>query len=331
MVVARGGRRGPSRPANRRGVEVRPPALPPPHEALPLMPFLERIALGSILIGAVVLALKTLAWWMTGSIALMSDALESTVNIATALAAFVAIRLAARPADARHPYGHHKAEFFSAVLEGVMIVIAALLILREAYFGLLAPVALEAPAAGIAVNAAATAINGAWCAVLMVQGRRLRSPALAADGRHLLSDVVSSVGVTAGVVLALATGWAILDPALAALVALNILWSGWKVLASSIGGLMDEAVPDEVLAEIRATISDAASGAIEAHDLRTRHAGRITFIEFHLVIDGRTSVAESHEICDRIEKALKAAVPGAQITIHVEPENKAKAGGIPVL
>ncbi|MFZ8942485.1 MAG: cation diffusion facilitator family transporter [Gemmobacter sp.] len=295
------------------------------------MPFLERIALGSILIGAVVLALKTLAWWMTGSIALMSDALESTVNIATALAAFVAIRLAARPADARHPYGHHKAEFFSAVLEGVMIVIAALLILREAYFGLLAPVALEAPAAGIAVNAAATAINGAWCAVLMVQGRRLRSPALAADGRHLLSDVVSSVGVTAGVVLALATGWAILDPALAALVALNILWSGWKVLASSIGGLMDEAVPDEVLAEIRATISDAASGAIEAHDLRTRHAGRITFIEFHLVIDGRTSVAESHEICDRIEKALKAAVPGAQITIHVEPENKAKAGGIPVL
>ena len=295
------------------------------------MPFLERIALGSILIGAVVLALKTLAWWMTGSIALMSDALESTVNIATALAAFVAIRLAARPADARHPYGHHKAEFFSAVLEGVMIVIAALLILREAYFGLLAPVALEAPAAGIVVNAAATAINGAWCAVLMVQGRRLRSPALAADGRHLLSDVVSSVGVTAGVVLALATGWAILDPALAALVALNILCSGWKVLASSIGGLMDEAVPDEVLAEIRATISDAASGAIEAHDLRTRHAGRITFIEFHLVIDGRTSVAESHEICDRIEKALKAAVPGAQITIHVEPENKAKAGGIPVL
>jgi len=132
------------------------------------MSYLERLALGSILIGAVVLALKTLAWWMTGSIALMSDALESTVNIATALAAFVAIRVAARPADARHPYGHHKAEFFSAVLEGVMIVIAALLILREAYFGLLAPVAIEAPAAGIAVNAAATAINGLWCAVLMV-------------------------------------------------------------------------------------------------------------------------------------------------------------------
>jgi len=295
------------------------------------MSYLERLALGSILIGAVVLALKSLAWWVTGSIALMSDALESTVNIATALAAFVAIRVAARPADARHPYGHHKAEFFSAVLEGVMIVIAALLILREAYFGLLAPVAIEAPAAGIAVNAAATAINGLWCAVLMVQGRRMRSPALVADGRHLLSDVVSSVGVTAGVVLALATGWAILDPALAALVALNILWSGWKVLASSIGGLMDEAVPDDVLAQIRGTISDAAHGAIEAHDLRTRHAGRITFIEFHLVVDGQTTVAEAHDICDRIEQALKSAVPGARITIHVEPENKAKAGGIPVL
>jgi len=152
-----------------------------------------------------------------------------------------------------------------------------------------------------------------------------------ADGRHLMSDVVSSVGVTAGVVLALATGWAILDPALAALVALNILWSGWKVLASSIGGLMDEAVPDDVLAQIRGTISDAAHGAIEAHDLRTRHAGRITFIEFHLVVDGQTTVAEAHDICDRIEQALKSAVQGARITIHVEPENKAKAGGIPVL
>ncbi len=295
------------------------------------MPFLQRIALGSILIGAVVLALKTVAWWMTGSVALMSDALESTVNIATAVAAFVAIRVAARPADARHPYGHHKAEFFSAVLEGVMIVVAALLILREAYFGLIDPVALDAPYEGLAVNALATVINALWCAVLLVQGRRMRSPALAADGRHLLSDVVSSVGVTAGVLLAMVTGWAILDPALAALVALNILWSGWKVLSSSIGGLMDEAVPDETLALIRTTISDAGLGAIEAHDLRTRHAGRAVFIEFHLVIDGQTSVADAHDICDRIEKALKLAVHEARVTIHVEPENKAKAGGIPVV
>lgn len=295
------------------------------------MPFLQRIALGSILIGAVVLALKTVAWWMTGSVALMSDALESTVNIATAVAAFVAIRVAARPADARHPYGHHKAEFFSAVLQGVMIVVAALLILREAYFGLIDPVALDAPYEGLAVNALATVINALWCAVLLVQGRRMRSPALAADGRHLLSDVVSSVGVTAGVLLAMVTGWAILDPALAALVALNILWSGWKVLSSSIGGLMDEAVPDETLALIRTTISDAGLGAIEAHDLRTRHAGRAVFIEFHLVIDGQTSVADAHDICDRIEKALKLAVHEARVTIHVEPENKAKAGGIPVV
>jgi cation diffusion facilitator family transporter len=295
------------------------------------IPLLQLVAAGSIAVGMLVLGLKLVAWWMTGSIALYSDALESTVNIATAIAAFIAIRVASRPADARHPYGHHKAEFFSAVVEGVMIVVAALLILREAYFGFLDPRPLEAPLGGLLVNLLAGAVNAAWCVVLLTQGRRRRSPALVADGKHLLSDVVSSVGVTAGVLLALLTGWAVLDPALAAIVALNILWSGWKVLASSIGGLMDEAVPDDVLGRIRTIISDHATGAIEAHDLRTRHAGRMTFIDFHLVVDGQTPVAAAHDICDRIEKALKDEVADAQITIHVEPENKAKHAGVLVL
>ena len=295
------------------------------------IPILQLVAAGSIAVGMLVLGLKLVAWWMTGSIALYSDALESTVNIATAIAAFIAIRVASRPADARHPYGHHKAEFFSAVVEGVMIVVAALLILREAYFGFLDPRPLEAPLGGLLVNLLAGAVNAAWCVVLLTQGRRRRSPALVADGKHLLSDVVSSVGVTAGVLLALLTGWAVLDPALAAIVALNILWSGWKVLASSIGGLMDEAVPDDVLGRIRTIISDHATGAIEAHDLRTRHAGRMTFIDFHLVVDGQTPVAAAHDICDRIEKALKDEVADAQITIHVEPENKAKHAGVLVL
>ena len=295
------------------------------------IPLLQLVAAGSIAVGMLVLGLKLVAWWMTGSIALYSDALESTVNIATAIAAFIAIRVASRPADARHPYGHHKAEFFSAVVEGVMIVVAALLILREAYFGFLDPRPLEAPLGGLLVNLLAGAVNAAWCVVLLTQGRRRRSPALVADGKHLLSDVVSSVGVTAGALLALLTGWAVLDPALAAIVALNILWSGWKVLASSIGGLMDEAVPDDVLGRIRTIISDHATGAIEAHDLRTRHAGRMTFIDFHLVVDGQTPVAAAHDICDRIEKALKDEVADAQITIHVEPENKAKHAGVLVL
>ena len=291
----------------------------------------EKIALGSIIVGLIVLGLKTFAWWLTGSVALMSDAMESIVNVATAVAALIAIRIAARPADRDHPYGHHKAEFFSAVLEGVMIIVAALLILREAWHGFLAPRMLEAPLEGLLVNGSASVLNALWCWVLISRGRRLRSPALVADGHHLLSDVISSGGVVLGVALAVVTGWAVLDPALAALVAVNILWSGWKVMTSSLSGLMDEAVADDTLAGIRATISDNATGAIEAHDLRTRHAGPRTFIDFHLVVDGQTTVDAAHDICDRIEQALKSRVPGSMITIHVEPEHKAKHSGVLVI
>ncbi len=291
----------------------------------------EKIAIGSILVGLVVLGLKTFAWWLTGSVALMSDAMESIVNVATAVAALIAIRIAARPADRDHPYGHHKAEFFSAVLEGVMIIVAALLILREAWHGFLAPRMLEAPLEGLLVNGSASVLNALWCWVLISRGRRLRSPALVADGHHLLSDVISSGGVVLGVALAVVTGWAVLDPALAALVAVNILWSGWKVMTSSLSGLMDEAVADDTLAGILATISDNATGAIEAHDLRTRHAGPRIFIDFHLVVDGQTTVETAHDICDRIEQALKTTVPGSMITIHVEPEHKAKHSGVLVI
>lgn len=290
-----------------------------------------KIATGSIIVGMIVLALKTLAWWLTGSVALMSDALESTVNVATAIAALIAIRIAAKPADHSHPYGHQKAEFFSAVLEGVMIIVAALLILRESYHGLMNPRMLDAPTEGLLINAGASVLNAIWCGVLIRQGRRLKSPALVADGHHLLSDVVTSVGVIIGVALAVATGWPILDPLLAGVVALNILWSGWKVMATSLSGLMDEAVPDATLAAIREIISDRATGAIEAHDLRTRHAGSATFIDFHLVVDGETTVTRAHEICDRIEASIKAKLPEAQITIHVEPEHKAKHSGVLVL
>ncbi|MCB1378857.1 MAG: cation transporter [Alphaproteobacteria bacterium] len=290
-----------------------------------------KLAIGSLIVGLVVLGLKAFAWWITGSIALLSDALESTVNLATAMAALVAIHVAARPADANHPYGHHKAEFFSAVLEGVMIIVAALLIMNEAFKGLMAPRILDAPVQGLLVNGMASVFNGIWCWVLITQGRRHRSPALVADGRHLLSDVVSSIGVTFGVLAAIETGWVVLDPVLAGLVAINILWSGWKVTKSSLSGLMDEAVPDDVLKSIREVISAKAEGAQEAHDLRTRHAGKVTFIDFHLVVAGETTVTDAHAICDRIERALKAKVPDAMITIHVEPENKAKHSGVLVL
>ncbi|MFC0283787.1 cation diffusion facilitator family transporter [Camelimonas abortus] len=288
------------------------------------------IAVGSLVTGVAVLALKTLAWWITGSAALYSDAMESIVNVATALAALVAVRIARRPADARHPYGHHKAEYFSAVMEGVMIVVAALLILHEAWRAWRAPRVIDAPAEGLALIAVATAINGVWSWVLVRRGRALRSPALVADGRHLFSDVVSSGGVVAGLGVALATGWLFLDPLIACLVAVNILWSGWRVIRESMGGLMDEAAPESMQGKIRAIISREAVGALEAHDVRTRQAGQVTFIDFHLVVAGDSTVEAAHRICDRIEGALKQEVPGAQVTIHVEPEHKAKHCGVVV-
>ena len=290
-----------------------------------------KIAVGSIFVGLIVLGLKTLAWYLTGSVALLSDALESIVNVATAVAALVAISVAQRPADQSHPYGDHKAEFLSAVLEGVLIIVAALLILREAWHAFQNPREIQAVGMGMAINASAGVLNAIWCSILIRQGRRLRSPALVADGKHLLTDVVSSGGVLLGVGLAVATGWSILDPALAMLVGVNILWSGWKVMASSVSGLLDEAVPEKTLVTIRDIISDKASGALEAHDLRTRHAGAVTFIDFHLVVDGRTTVSDAHEICDRIEASIKATLPESQVTIHVEPEHKAKHSGVLVI
>jgi cation diffusion facilitator family transporter len=285
-------------------------------------------ALGSIAVAMVVLGLKLLAYWRTGSVALYSDALESIVNLVTAVAALYAVHVANQPADRQHQFGHHKAEYFSAVLEGVLIVLAALLIFREAYDALLAPRSINQPLQGILINGVATAINAGWSYFLISWGRRQRSPALVADGWHLLTDVVTSVGVLVGLGLVALTGWQILDPALAALVAANILWAGWKLVKESMSGLMDEAVTAEVARHIRQVISTNAEGAIEAHDVKTRTAGRVTFIEFHLVVPGKMTVAASHAICDRIETALTEAVHGAQVLIHVEPEAEAKHAGI---
>lgn len=289
------------------------------------------IAMTSILIGLIVLGLKGLAWWMTGSIALYSDALESIVNVVTAIGALVAVRLAQRPADATLPYGYHKAEYFSAVLVGVMIIVAALLILREAVAGFFAPELPESAFAGLAVSAVATVINLVWGMVLVRHGRQVLSPAITADGKHMLTDVVSTIGVLVGLVLVLATGWAQLDAILAGLVALNILWSGWGVIRESVGGLMDVAVPAETQKIIREAIAGNAEGALEAHDIRTRQAGRVTFIDFHLVVPGSMSVDAAHMICDQIEAKLREAVSDAQVNIHVEPEDKAKHAGIVVL
>ena len=232
----------------------------------------ERIAVGSIIIGCLVLALKMTAWWLTSSVALYSDALESIVNVAASVVALLAIRVATMPADANHPYGHEKAEFFAAVIEGVLIVLAALSILREAWLAYRAPHAVDMAWIGLGISAIATALNAGWGALLITQGQRLRSSALVADGRHLMADVVTSVGVVVGIGLATVTGYWVLDPLLAAVTAVHVLWSGIRMIRESASGLMDAAPDAAVIARVRALVAENAIGALEAHDLRMRHA-----------------------------------------------------------
>jgi cation diffusion facilitator family transporter len=283
-----------------------------------------RLAVWSIVVALAVFCLKMFAWWITGSVALYSDALESTVNVVTAIAALWAIRISHMPADRDHQHGHHKAEYFSAVLEGVMIIVAALLIMSQVLTTLAEPITIEQPWEGLAINGLAAVCNAVWAFVLIRRGRSARSPALEADGHHLMTDVMTSVGVIAGLVLAVFTGWTVLDPLLAALVAINILVQGWKIMGESLSGLMDKAVSTEEHIRIRDIISLQSKGALEVHDLKTRIAGRATFIEFHLIVDGDMSVRESHVICDRIEEALRSEIPSVRVTIHVEPDDEAK-------
>ena len=283
-----------------------------------------RIGAASILVGGLVLALKTAAWWVTGSAALYSDALESVVNVAASAIALYALHVANRPADHDHPFGHAKAEFLAAAVEGALIVVAAASILQSAWHNFHAPHPLDAPLLGIALNLTATGVNFAWARVLVRAARTARSPALAADARHLLSDVATSVGIALGVALVLVTHRLWLDPVVAALTAIYVLWSGMRLLWMSAGGLMDQALDEPALAEIRGVIHEFGDGALEAHDLRTRQAGSRTFLEFHLVVPGSMSVARAHEICDCIEAAFRTRMAHMVVNIHVEPEHKAK-------
>ncbi|HWT62476.1 MAG TPA: cation diffusion facilitator family transporter [Ochrobactrum sp.] len=284
----------------------------------------RRLAAWSIPVALGVMGLKYIAYALTGSVALYSDALESIVNVIAAVGAWWAISVSFKPADENHPFGHHKAEYISAVVEGVLITIAAMLIAREAWFALETPRQLDEPWLGLAINTFAAVINCFWALLLIRTGRSLRSPALEADGKHIMTDVFTSVGVLVGLVGAIVTGWAILDPVLAILVAINILWQGWGVINSSVQGLMDIGVEPAEEMRIRDVISANAGGAIEVHDLKTRIAGRVTFVEFHLVVAADMSVGDAHIICDRIEDALKTQIESARVVIHVEPEDEAK-------
>ncbi len=282
----------------------------------------ERLAFWGIPVSLGVMWLKMLAWWVTGSVALLSDGLESFVNVAAAFLAYFVIRYAQRPADHDHQFGHHKAEYISAVVEGGLIIVAAILIIGEAWDGILAPKLPDAPVLGLAINGFAAVVNGVWATTLIRVGTAHYSPAMAADGQHIMSDVVTSAGVLVGLVLALVTGYGILDPLLAILVAINILWQGYKMIAHSVGGLMDRALEPDEEAAVREAIATHSVGALGVHDLKSRRAGAAAFIDFHLVVPAGMSVQEAHAICDRLEDAIKEIIAGATLAIHVEPESE---------
>ncbi len=286
----------------------------------------------SLIIGLFVLALKWVAYLLTGSIALYSDALESIVNIAAAFAAFVALWIAQQPIDQNHPFGHTKAEYFSAGFEAMLIVIAAITIIYEAsqrlwvliYVSNNISVNLEGLKWGLSVSLFASCINAILASYLLHVAKKTQSPAIRADGLHILSDVVTSAGVLFGVGIAWLTDWWILDPLLALIVALNILWIGAKLLRESIGGLMDEGMNQNELVPVQEAIAHNLQGALQVHSLKTRRAGVVTFIEFHLVVPATMTVKNAHDICDCLEKALQKILKEVRVNIHVEPESEAE-------
>jgi cation diffusion facilitator family transporter len=269
-----------------------------------------------------VLALKFTAWRLTGSVALYSDALESLVNIAAAAALMVALRVAAQPPDRNHPYGHGKAEYFSAAFEGTLIAVAAAAIVHQAWGRLWAPTPLGRLDVGLTVSLLATGINGGVAAWLLALARRQRSPALRADALHLFTDVATSVGVLVGTGIAGATRIWILDPVLAGLVALNILRVGAGLMRDSVRGLMDEAVPDEERAQMEQVIGEALDPGMAFDALRTRRAAERTFVALRLLVPPTMTVRAAHDVCDRVEARVGALVPDADVDIHVEPRGE---------
>lgn len=281
---------------------------------------LERYALLSVAAAVLTITLKMLAWWLTGSVGLYSDALESVVNLAGALLALWMLRLSALPPDEAHPFGRSKAEYFSSGAEGALIVLAAASIVWAAIPRLAAPQAISLPVLGIAFSVVASAVNLGAAMVLLRAGREYHSIALEADARHLLTDVWTSAGVIVGVALVAVTGWLRLDPLIALVVAANILWTGAKLMRRSIAGLLDPAIPEDERAEItRIFIEYSRRYGVSFHALRTRHAGARRFISFHLLVPDAWTVDHAHRLAEEIESRIRSLVPNASTFSHIEP------------
>jgi len=281
---------------------------------------LERYAWISVAAALATIALKAFAWQVTGSVGMLSDALESLINLAAALLALSMLRLAALPPDEAHPYGRFKAEYFASGIEGALIVFAAVSIAIAAAPRLAAPQPIEAPLLGIALSALATAINLGIGLLLISAGRRMHSIALEADGHHLMSDVWTSVGVIAGVALVAATGWLILDPLIALAVAIQIVWTGAVLMRRSFAGLLDAAIPEAERAEIEKIFAEYRPRyGVEFHALRTRQAGARRFISFHLLVPDAWPVDRAHQLSEEVEERIRSLVPNAITLSHIEP------------
>jgi len=279
---------------------------------------LTRFAWLAIAAAVATMGLKALAYHLTGSVGLLSDALESLVNLASALMALAMLTAAALPPDEDHAYGHSKAEYFSSVLEGTLILIAAVSIGIAAVGRLIHPQPLQQIAAGLALSVAASAINLVIALVLLRAGKRERSIALDASAHHLLTDVWTSAGVVVGVGAVALTGWQPLDPAVALIVAANILWSGYRLVRASVAGLMDTALPAEEYASLRRVLDAHVENGIQYHALRTRESGARRFVSLHVLVPGDWTVHRGHALLERIEADIRGVVPNVTVLTHLE-------------
>jgi cation diffusion facilitator family transporter len=285
----------------------------------PAAPAARAYAFLSIGAALATIALKTSAYAVTGSVGLLSDAIESLINLAAALIAVWALTLASRPPDAEHAYGHAKAEYFASAVEGVLILVAAVGIGLTAWERLLHLRPLEQVWFGLAISLAAATVNGVVALILLRAGRRLRSITLVADGHHLLTDVWTSAGVVVGVVLVQLTGWLALDPLIALLVAANIVWTGIRLLRDTANGVLDTALPPADQARIAAVLAPYKDAGTVFHALRTRTAGQRRFVSLHILVPGGWTIQRGHALADQIERAIVAALPKTTVFTHLEP------------
>ena len=280
---------------------------------------LAKLAWMSIIVSVVVFGMKMAAWWATGSVGLLSDALESTVNIVAAIVALLALRTAMKPADAMHHFGRGKAEYFSASIEGFMILLAALIIVYTAIERIISPRDLEQIGWGLTISTVAAVINGGTALILLRAGKLHRSPVLIADGKHLMTDVWTSVGVIVGVGLVVVTGWNRLDGIVALAVGLNIIVTGINLLRSSTAGLMDKALSDEDHLKIVEVLTKYESDEVKFHALQTREAGRQRFVSMHVLVPGAWTIQKGHDLSEELEAEIIEQLPDTIITTHVEP------------